>query len=727
MDKEKFFYLFDSLVSEQNQLTLSQQLEYLDLILQERTPGGFKARILAFSEPLFGGILNGKLLRDNEPLFDDVKEDKEAVHYSLEDIRNVILLKRLEFSLLKADYDLLVELDSADNYDQQQQIFKKNPNIFGKVLDLSDDYILKQDNFFNTINEAVRGLLEKKTGAIIDARDSFKSSIEAIDVDTPLDQNQSDSSVTSRVQIIHEQLSELDCQLTDYRTICFPSENEPDQIDFQIQVEEESKLKAKINKRIGEMTDAINEKKEAFKNLLTSYALIKIRTIEYYTAQINPLSSENDLDTYVSHARGQIQSIVSISNSMKQIGIEPSKTDQITAQADEALLALEMKCAGHRVNTLLTCTKDSMDRLSAIKSEVDTRVVFDKATKKQLMDEANSLFKDVQTKQRDELRKIATARASCTQNKDLLKLYDDGKTRADAQYAVVVDQHAAIISRLTSSKKGNAVIAKNDSLEPIFTTALRRFVPGADVVTSNLPTGPKTPAAVVTQVGLPVTYQTVRLEPGDIIRATAVFKVGTPAAPATATGILVQEHQGKVTDKTSDVDYKKLSPEQRSLLALKQAKMLVDNYQPGSGDIIVTGGEEHAEQATRLYAALLYLKQKNPKLADVDIVSRAVGCQLPDTKWYQREAAVRNEFIKTYFLDELGDAHKAALGGVVTDLKTVLDYRSDQSSQMKKALVESKKSIAGSTKLETMKKAQEEQQEEGYEKPLSDMTTKGHH
>lgn len=71
---------------------------------------------------------------------------------------------------------------------------------------------------------------------------------------------------------------------------------------------------------------------------------------------------------------------------------------------------------------------------------------------------------------------------------------------------------------------------------------------------------------------------------------------------------LEQEQSGKVTDRSSG----QLSDLDRQKAALVQAQMVLNNYDPKNGKIVIQGKDP--EQAQRVYAALMHLASNNPDL-----------------------------------------------------------------------------------------------------------------
>jgi hypothetical protein len=233
--------------------------------------------------------------------------------------------------------------------------------------------------------------------------------------------------------------------------------------------------------------------------------------------------------------------------------------------------------------------------------------------------------------------------------KDLLKAIEDVNqkieqmqkdySKADAANKSVVDQQLAIaakalqdaqvlmplIKKRIADNLGNKFMEQESSLAQKFTDELlpKNKDAAASTPAAKLATG----VAVSTTIAVKVTYKRVLLTEDVVIRSTAVFTPPTPGGPPERKGILIQDSTGKVTDKTPQDT--KLTSAESALMALKQAKMLLENYKPGSGDIVITG--EDKDQANRVFAALLFLKEKNPLFAKVKVRSFVPDCEGPQS------------------------------------------------------------------------------------------------
>jgi len=129
-------------------------------------------------------------------------------------------------------------------------------------------------------------------------------------------------------------------------------------------------------------------------------------------------------------------------------------------------------------------------------------------------------------------------------------------------------------------------------------------------------------------------FKREKLQAGAFVYSTALFPKYQVVNNAlvevpnqTVKAQLAQDASGRVVDKTIDM----LTGEQNALKALKHAEMVLNNYAPKDGDTIyITGGGQHAAQAKMVLAALLLLRDGNPALKHVKIVSEVPGCVAPE-------------------------------------------------------------------------------------------------
>ncbi|QMT59295.1 hypothetical protein [Legionella sp. PC997] len=172
-------------------------------------------------------------------------------------------------------------------------------------------------------------------------------------------------------------------------------------------------------------------------------------------------------------------------------------------------------------------------------------------------------------------------------------------------------------------------------------------------------------------------YQGVKLQQGDKIESVANFPQkarGQNAAQATATGKLVQDHTGKVTDITDAVERDKMTEQEKSQMAIKQAKMLITNMK-GTGEqtIFITGDDEH--HADRVYAALLLMKND----LKFKIESHVPGCEGPRKRaGLELQSTVDDKFIK----DKLRGYNEKALEGFKTEAKDFITNTRKSREQM---------------------------------------------
>lgn len=121
-------------------------------------------------------------------------------------------------------------------------------------------------------------------------------------------------------------------------------------------------------------------------------------------------------------------------------------------------------------------------------------------------------------------------------------------------------------------------------------------------------------------------YLGVKITEGEVIRSKGEL-------PSGLRGVLEQDHTGKVTDKTvyamdrSDPNAEERMSNDKSVIALKAAKMLLDNYKSDSGPVVIRGRDP--QMAAKMYAALLFLTKDSPLFKSLKIDSTVVGFEPP--------------------------------------------------------------------------------------------------
>jgi hypothetical protein len=256
-------------------------------------------------------------------------------------------------------------------------------------------------------------------------------------------------------------------------------------------------------------------------------------------------------------------------------------------------------------------------------------------------------------------------------DKDAISLQTFAKERRDALVANPV-------------RRANVIMEKSGGMLEGFTDR-KTTSPG------NVPDSPAVgPVATILRTALPgnAIYEGQVLKEGEVIESSKKFAVAPSATPRAAAspdnviGTLVQDHTGKVTDITKNANL--LQEKDLAMLALKQAQMMLTNYKPGDGDIIIEGSSNDKDQANRVYAALLYLKENDPNVGKVAIKSHVPGCIKP-TGWLTSQA--NREFIKVHLKTlspQLLDMTKRETGLLIAGATAI-----------HKATLEKEKKIAG--------------------------------
>ncbi len=178
-----------------------------------------------------------------------------------------------------------------------------------------------------------------------------------------------------------------------------------------------------------------------------------------------------------------------------------------------------------------------------------------------------------------------------------------------------------------------------------------------------------------------ITYQGEHLHEGDKIYSRAKFKKEGPAG-GDATGTLVQDHLGRVSDITPANEV--LTEAQKAEMALKQVQMLLLNYQKDAGDIVIEGSD--MEQANRVYAILLYMKKSDssPLLQNMKIDCAVPGFEAPKAGVFHGEESVNDSFIKEHLppsiitertLSTARAQTETALRGLTSRQETIKSYK----------------------------------------------------
>lgn len=121
-------------------------------------------------------------------------------------------------------------------------------------------------------------------------------------------------------------------------------------------------------------------------------------------------------------------------------------------------------------------------------------------------------------------------------------------------------------------------------------------------------------------------YLGVKITEGEVIRSKGEL-------PSGLRGVLEQDHTGKVVDKTAyamdrtDPNAEESMSNDKSVIALKAAKMLLDNYKSDSGPVVIRGRDP--QMAAKMYAAVLFLTKDNPLFKNLKIDSTVAGFEPP--------------------------------------------------------------------------------------------------
>jgi hypothetical protein len=404
----------------------------------------------------------------------------------------------------------------------------------------------------------------------------------------------------------------------------------------------------------GDSVDAISERTKAYKarmgrhaaKLLT-VARLKRDLIVGYKDAVGTLYA--DFDGQLAQAQVHIDAINSILTLIELSGkVAPDpdvvEINKVKKGAELAVIQLKIRRASE-------LAQDSLVKFKAIKERFETaEVILSGAALTRVNDRANVLFNQIKTDIALANRDIDAAKNAL--NGSALEAGDVARVnKLNRQLNEANAYNSAIIKRL--AKKGNTFMAINDALDKFFNVELLKASTDAakNPATANLPAAKPDPLTIAAAVALPVYYQKVQLEPGDVIRSTATFGIGAAAK----TGILIQNDEGEVVNITPPGTV--LDRKSQAIMALKQANMLMARYDPSAGDVIIKGAQ--SSQAMCVYAALLYLQRENASLKDMKIKSLIPRCELVG-KFYKSEKDTKNDFIHDYFEQYLMDPDSVA-------------------------------------------------------------------
>ncbi|MFY7698094.1 MAG: hypothetical protein ACOVQX_04680 [Legionella sp.] len=116
-------------------------------------------------------------------------------------------------------------------------------------------------------------------------------------------------------------------------------------------------------------------------------------------------------------------------------------------------------------------------------------------------------------------------------------------------------------------------------------------------------------------------YQHMRMREYDLVRSQCIFSREVGGAPVV--GTIYQNSDGRVINGSKTI----LTSEEKSQVALKMAFISLINYKPGKGHIECYSCDP--ELATKMYASLLYLKDKIKVIGDPKIICKSAGCKKP--------------------------------------------------------------------------------------------------
>ena len=218
-------------------------------------------------------------------------------------------------------------------------------------------------------------------------------------------------------------------------------------------------------------------------------------------------------------------------------------------------------------------------------------------------DDEEGVFNDATT---DDMLGVTAARDAITEARRNLLAY---QTRVPAPPAAAAShQSTPALSTLSPrSFRAKPLFMETKGELSDFTTKIinQRAPLPAPVASAPVPVLPKPRSELTAGTGIPIRIEKRVLQSDEVIQSEAQFQVND-RNPALAKVLLEQDSSGKVSNKTKTEEYARLEDEQKEMVALRQAQMLVmnlDKTKPGKVSIRCSDFAE----AQRLYAALLAL------------------------------------------------------------------------------------------------------------------------
>jgi hypothetical protein len=228
----------------------------------------------------------------------------------------------------------------------------------------------------------------------------------------------------------------------------------------------------------------------------------------------------------------------------------------------------------------------------------------------------------------------------------------------DAQFVAVVNDidkayqdSEQLIQTMRGQVRANLRMQKNTD-EQMFSSlghacsvsVVKKDAPLDQSPTSSVP--PPAPAlATAGQNHVLPSYQGVRLRGEQVIRSIERFAKG-PQQTQAPTGILEQDKSGRVSNVTKSDEFSKMSQQQKSILAMRQAKMLIDNYDPEKGPVFVSGTD--AAFAQMICGALLAQKGS----LSMEIIATVQGVPSPQKgSWIKPQSSLDDAYIQQCGLD----------------------------------------------------------------------------
>jgi hypothetical protein len=354
-------------------------------------------------------------------------------------------------------------------------------------------------------------------------------------------------------------------------------------------------------------------------------------------------------------------------------------------------------------------SEDKKAALDAIIAELVTLADDDEKARREKLGEAEALLRAIEKAAKDASDLKNSIAGVLDPSREWERQIEEANKRVEEATEALEPFRIMYSPPRASLDYGNFFMEHVGAQHSEFTDKLVRSSVAAEVSAGGASRAPQGAVSIGALNDAEVYFERVKLEPGDKIKSTIEFPAVQLQGGRSSGGRkaeLEQDDKGVVTNITPRTV--PLRPDEQAKLALKQAEMLLTNYTPGSGKIVIRGGSDHVEEAKMVYAILLMLKDNpnRPELRDIEIESYVPGCKGPVVEGFkskfQSEKAAMASATKAFIHDALhgfvnGEAidfiavkEVEAVRDRIGKFSAVKEARHSATDQMRKTLLSQK-------------------------------------